>query len=232
MLSLPNELIILILEYTNCHINCHIDCHINCHINCHIDSNINCHIDSNTNSTNKLRYKQLSDIINVWKTCKHFDFLKDKYYTICGKISSYDDNRENSFLYNKKSLDIFTVKLLDHTKYYGHQYGFSTNIFSPDTLYYYRYCVDGTNYHKNEFYDYEEFTFSYISYEVNQLMIINREDYHYHEETYRQIAQQVYKQLSTVDTLMQNWLKSDHHLLIIDIIGPNNYNLIINSSND
>ena len=101
MLSLPQELILSILEYTG----------------------------NDFRSFEFYIQHKLKDIFNLWLTCKHFDYLKDKYYTI--KISRGHD------------VKISTFKLLNRDKLYGYEYEFSEKTYLPRTLFYCSYKNNG-----------------------------------------------------------------------------------------
>ena len=90
MLRLPQELILSILEYTG-----------------------NVYTGNAFQSFIFYVQDRLKEIFNLWATCKHFDYLKDKYYTI--KRSVFTE------------VSIFTCKLLNKSQFYGYLYGFASN---------------------------------------------------------------------------------------------------------
>ena len=177
MLSLPQELILTILEYSGNKINI-----------------INC-----DDISQYLRDK-LRNVFNLWKTCKHFDYLKDKYYTIIGEFPG--------------DVSILTFKLLNPSKLYGYQYGFTTKYYSPKYLTYCHYFSDGVLC--------ENYLETSIKIPVHKIIYINN----YHEILMDNIANQIYNQWNNVDGVTKTWLLNNNSsILIRDSISTNKYNI-------
>ena len=188
MLSLPQELILSILEYTD---------------NEYTDN------EYTGNSFQSFRlYVQdrLKDIFNLWLTCKHFDYLKDKYYTI--KRSVFTE------------VSIFTCTLLDQNKFHGYSYGFTYNNYSPEHL---TFCHYYDNKITSNIYQYNyQMTRGLGKIQISSVIndVVYKSDKNLHDN----ITNQIYDQWDNVDKLTKNWLlENNRSILIRNSISTNKY---------
>ena len=185
MLALPRELVVSILEYT-------------------------C---DDFDALNYYKQFTLTDIFNFWLTCKHFDYLKDKYYTI--KLSGP--------MYTR----ILTCNLLNTHKLYGYDYEYNDNSNSPEYLTWCRYHDNG-----NELIIYGKC--SQMKFNNNLVPIIstiNGVGYNYDEKINTYVTTQIYDQLNNIDNIIKSWLlENNRSILIQDFVTTNKY--VINIPNN